>query len=548
MRAVVNKSCKIRADGGVLNAPLGRRRCIMRIFVYFFGLGIANLRQIYYNTVVMALKTLYFDSFCGYTVSAVLENGKIVDFNFEKRNKGCSVGDIYKGRIESVLPGMRAAFVNCGLGKNCYLSADDYSRDEKTLEISDLGGAGTPDWHVGDELPVQIVKLPQGNKGAKVSAHLSFVGKTLIYLPDSRFVGISRKISDAELRKNLIYTAKKLISEGEGLIIRTAAPYARRRQMEQELVYLKNMYADVKKALKTAETGELLYLDFALPVRVLRDTLSTDISSIVVGNSRLAELIERVVDLYPPRAHRPVVVHDTGRDMMKELGIAEQIMTVTSPRVDLDNGAYIIIERTEALTVIDVNTGSFTGDDSLEQTVYLTNVTAAREIARQVRLRNIGGIVVVDFIDMQLPEHKKAVVEELERALKTDRVKCAVSPMSRLGLVEFTRKRTGNSTLSLMSAPCKRCHGSGTEPAAELVIIGLRAKLMDMFADGAKDVRVDMNIDVFYELTAWKEMRENLNFYARGAKIYAVPHRTYAKRQLNVQTAPFKVPYDAVEI
>lgn len=495
----------------------------------------------------MSKKTLYFDSFCGYYISAVTENGKIIEFNFEKRDTSVAVGNVYKGRVESVLPGMQAAFINCGLKKNCYLSAGEFF-PEKDKYFEDIPSPALPELHVGDEILVQVVKPPAGTKGAKVTAHISIVGKSLIYMPKTPIIGVSRKITDSELRKNLTYSAQKLVGEGDGLVVRTAAPYARRKQMEQEISYLKNMYKEIEAAAPNAAAGTLLYADFALPIRVLRDTLSSDIDSIVVGSEHLARLVERIVKLYPPRTQRPVVLHDTGRDMMDELGISAQFLELTSPRVELENGGYIIIESTEALTSVDVNTGKFTGDDNLEQTVYYTNILAAREIARQVRLRNIGGIVVVDFIDMQSEQHRKALVGELEKALKDDRAKCSVLPMSRLGLVEFTRTRMGLSPLSQIAKPCKHCGGSGKTRTPEFIIVGLRARLLNMYAAGAKDLRIDMNNEVFARLIDWRDMRDDLRAHSNGAKIYAVPHRTYNGDKINIKEAPFNVPYDAVEL
>lgn len=498
----------------------------------------------------MPKKTLYFDYFCGYYVSAEAEDGKITEFNFEKRNTDCAVGDIYFGRVESVLPGMNAAFVNCGLKKNCYLSTDDGLPDGDKYHIVAAAEPERTELKKGDLLPVQIVKVPSGSKGAKVSARLTFVGQNLIYMPDCPFVGVSRKISDDELKSNLIFSAKKLLKEGspEGIVARTAAPYAKRKELEQELDLLRKFHTGITKACETAGVGDLLYSDFALPLRVLRDTLYKDIDSVVVGNAKLLEYIESIVGLYPPRTRKPVYLHSSNRDMMDELGLSRQFLGIISPKVELENGGYIVIEHTEALTVIDVNTGRFTGEDNLEQTVYYTNILAAREIARQVRLRNIGGIVVVDFIDMQSESHRKAIAEELERALKGDRAKCSVLPMSKLGLVEFTRKRVGVSPLSLMVKPCKHCAGSGHTCTPEFIIIGLRAKLLNMFADGAKDIRVDMNNEVLSRLLGWKEMREDIRAHAGENKVFAVPHRTYHEEQMAIKTAPFNVPYDGVEI
>lgn len=506
---------------------------------------IDNFCALYYNY-RMSRKTLYFDEYCGYVVSAVTENGKLADFEFEKRDCGNVVGNIYKGKIESVLPGMQAAFVNCGLEKNCYLSAENALLDDTgySREVAPM----LPTLKEGEEILVQVVKPPVGKKGAKVTAHLSFIGKILIYMPNNPYIGVSRKIGDAELRVNLEHFAKQIISPDEGLVVRTAAPYAKRDQMEIEYRYLKNLYIGIAKKAETAAVGELLYTDFSLPVRVLRDMLSTDVDSIIVGSEKLFGQIEDIINLYPMQRQLPVTLHTGGRDMLHELGISEQIFTITSPKVDLDNGAYLVIEKTEALTVIDVNTGKFTGDYNLEQTVYHTNIMAAREIARQVKLRNIGGIVVVDFIDMQNATHNKALVEELERALNKDSVKCVVSPVSKFGLVEFTRKRQGASTAAQMVKPCRYCNGAGYTVTENYVLMQLRAKILDAIADGASAIRIDMNAEILEKLLNWTEYSDDLKKRCGNAEIYAVPHRTYHTDQINLRINGFDLPDKAVQI
>lgn len=496
----------------------------------------------------MARKTLYFDGYTGYVTSAVTENGKLIEFNFEKREDGAVVGNVYKGKVESVLPGMHAAFINCGLARNCYLSDEDAFPESDGYDTEGRMLPPLPEFKEGDELLVQITKAPIGKKGARVTAHPHFVGKSLIYMPNLPGVGVSRKITDKELRSSLAFAAEKLKERNEGLIVRTSAPYARRNQLEIEYAYLKNLYAEMKKKYLTAPVGELLYTDAALPVRVLRDTLSEDIEQIVVGNRALGNVVSDIVSLYPPHNRRPVTIHETGRDMLDELGISSQILSILSPRVELSNGAYLVIEKTEALTVIDVNTGKFIGDDDPEQTVYYTNILAAREIARQVRLRNIGGIVVVDFIDMQTAIHKKSLVEELERALKSDKAKCTVSQMSRFGLVEFTRKRVGADHLSLMSRPCRECAGAGATMSAEFVLFGLRAKLLNLFADGADSIRIDVSDSVCECLLHWKEMLDDLKERGKGTAVYAVPHKSYRFEQCHTTLSPRDIPDHAIKI
>ncbi len=232
--------------------------------------------------------------------------------------------------------------------------------------------------------------------------------------------------------------------------------------------------------------------------------------------------------------------------MLEETGVSRQIESIISPRVELDNGSYLIIEKTEALTVIDVNTGKFTGDYSLEQTVYHTNIAAAREIARQVKLRNIGGIVVVDFIDMQNAAHNKSLVQELERSLKSDKAKCTVAPMSQFGLVEFTRKRIGVSPLSLMINPCAHCGESGFTLSDEYILMVMRAKILAMLAEGAKALRLDMNAKVHARLVQWEELKADLK--KCGAEIYSVPHRTYHEEYITYSTDISNLPDDAVKI
>ncbi len=487
---------------------------------------------------IMGKKTIYFDAYCGYMLAAVTENGKVTEFEFEKKTEECAVGNVYKGKVQSVHTGMQAAFIDCGLGRNCFLpltDENDYEKDE-----IERGTVPPPALKAGDEILVQITKLPVGKKGAKVTVHPSFIGKCLIYMPEYPFVGVSRKITDGELRNNIAYTARRLKGDDEGLIMRTAAPYARHTQLKLEFAYLKNISAQVKEAFKTAKVGQLLYTDVAMPIRVLRDTLSTDIEAIFVGTPELKTHVENLVSLYPAQSRRPVYLHDSGRDMLEETGVSRQIESIISPRVELDNGSYLIIEKTEALTVIDVNTGKFTGDYSLEQTVYHTNIAAAREIARQVKLRNIGGIVVVDFIDMQNAAHNKSLVQELERSLKSDKAKCTVAPMSQFGLVEFTRKRIGVSPLSLMINPCAHCGESGFTLSDEYILMVMRAKILAMLAEGAKALRLDMNAKVHARLVQWEELKADLK--KCGADIYSVPHRTYHEEYITYSTDISNLP------
>ena len=498
----------------------------------------------------MGKKTLYFDSFCGMQSYAAVEDGKLTEFNYESDDRKNIIGNIYKGRVTDVLNGMQAAFVNCGLERNCYLSAEDLFPDKNKYDGGEVDIPAELNLKAGDEILVQVVKAPVGKKGAKVTTALSFVGKYIIYMPNTPFIGVSRKIHDPELRKNLIFTGSRMCRGNEGLIIRTAAPYANRKEGGAEIDYYRRLYRAILDKFRKAPVGEILYTDSPLFTRVLRDTLLFDVDKIYAGNKHIYDRLTEIIKLTGARV-RNVVLHDNGTDMYFDLGLSPQILELASPRVELENGAYLIIERTEALTVIDVNTGKFTGDDSLEHTVYYTNILAAREIARQVRLRNIGGIVVVDFIDMDDERHRVTLVEELEKALENDKSKCNVLPMSKFGLVEFTRKRTGPSVASQMVRPCRYCGGSGMAYAPEMTMLKIRANLLALLSGGNRVVCIDMNAGMAEKLIAWQQFVEETQSRYPLARIYVIPHRTYHDDHFTIRAedAPsFPIPREGIQL
>ena len=366
-------------------------------------------------------------------------------------------------------------------------------------------------------------------------------------MPKTPFVGVSRKIADDELRKNLIFSVRKLISGDEGIVLRTASPYTRRDLLETELESLKAVYDGILQSFESAETGAVLYSEMGLLKRVLRDILSYDIEEIIVGSQKLKNAIDGFYNLFPPARRRKVTVHNSGRDMLDEYGIGGQIAKMIDTRAELENGAYLVIDRCEALTVIDVNTGAFTGDDNFEQTVYYTNVLAAREIARQVKLRNIGGIVVVDFIDMADEAHNRTVVEELKNALKNNGSKCSVGKMSEFGLVEFTRKREGTGALSAMCRPCDRCR-NGVVKSPKFTILETRAKLLNLYAEGHRRVLLDISADMLDTVTGWTALIEDLKTRMPDMQIYLSPHRSYSDEQVRIHCDRFEINANTVKL
>ncbi|MDE5897425.1 MAG: Rne/Rng family ribonuclease, partial [Clostridia bacterium] len=362
----------------------------------------------------------------------------------------------------------------------------------------------------GDEILVQVTKLPRGNKGAKVSCALSFVGKSLIFLPVTDFLGISRKITDEESRARLLKEADHLRGEGQGYIVRTAAESLSAKRLKAESEYLKKVYRSVQEAAKTAPVGTAVYRECELPLKVMRDCMISDTDKIYVGEPSLYEKLIKLIKMRSDIGERKVVRYTGERSMFDQFGLSEQIYALANPRVSLKNGGYLVIDRTEAMTVVDVNTGKFIGESDLESTVFETNLQAAREIARQVRLRNIGGIIVVDFIDMLDPEHCAAVEAELTLALLGDRAKCRVLPMSELCLTTFTRKRTNNDLTEFLLKSCPHCTRQGFVLSDKYMAIRLRSEIMGRFADGYRAVVIELNRGLMNKILSEPYFREEV--------------------------------------
>ncbi len=481
-------------------------------------------------------KEWFLDSYCGQQFAALLENGVLAEFNVETEPRTDIVGNIYKGRVTNILVGINAAFVDCGLKRNCYLSMDetytDYTKYDGTV------GTRKPqklDLKEGDEVIVQVTKPPRGNKGAKVSTQLSFVGKRMIYLPDTEFLGISRKITDPDLRDTLLKVVTKLRDKNEGFIIRTQAPFATQKQLKTEAEYLKKLYTEMQKIAQNAPVGAVLHEDEDLSSRVIRDSFGEEIVAINVGNEELHERLLHLIKLRGDIPSKKLVLYKSERAMMKESGISPLVYDAAKPIVQLENGGSLVIEHTEAMTVIDVNSGSHIGENSLEETAFNVNLKAAKEIARQVRLRNIGGIVVVDFIDMSEEAHRLAVTAELRERLALDTAKCNVLPMSELCLTQFTRKRVGHDVLSFLEKPCPNCSGKGYVHEDIFVITRIRATLFDCFANGYHSAIVELNYKIMQKILSERVFAKELSEAWNGKRIYLVPHKTYRDDYFSVR-------------
>lgn len=480
-------------------------------------------------------KEWFFDRYCGQQFAALLEDDTLVEFTTEREPRLEAVGNIYKGKVTNVLAGMNAAFISCGLNKNCYLSIDETYTDYSKYDGTATPPATAANLKVGDEIIVQMTKTARGNKGAKVTTNLSFVGKTLIYLPQTDFLGISRKITDEKLREKLLATVQKFRdSQTEGFIIRTSAPLVSTRKLKAEADYLKKLYAQTIEKAENSPVNTLLYEDEELPMRIMRDSFGEELSAIHVGDKELYEKLLSLIRLRGDISPRKLVMYKGERTVMHDFGIAPLIYGIANPTVPLVGGGYLVIERTEAMTVVDVNTGSFVGTNSHEETVFAVNLQAAKEIARQVRLRNVGGIVVVDFIDMVQEEHRQQITQELKKYLELDKAKCNVLPMSELCITQFTRKRVGDDAQTVLQKPCPHCIGKGFVHEDIFVITRLRTEILNCFAGGYQSAIVELNENIMKKI-----LQEGMfSIEARGRwkdkRIYFIPHKTFKEDYFTV--------------
>jgi ribonuclease E len=390
---------------------------------------------------------------------AVLEGRDLVQHYVTRQGAHSMVGNVYLGRVQNVLPGMEAAFVDVGRGRNAVLYAG-----EVNWSPEDLDGAPPRIEHVlksGQSVLVQVTKDPIGGKGARLTAQISLPGRYLVLAPNSNVTGVSRRLPDGE-RRRLKTIYKRIKPDAHGLIVRTAAEGSSEEALTADLERLVEEWKDIEKRSKRAKAPAVLYEEPELTVRVVRDLFTDEeYRELVTDSSRIYRLITDYLRDVAPDILAKVRLHEGPLSAFEEFHIVEQIHKGLDRKVWLPSGGYVIIERTEALTVIDVNTGKSVGKTNLEETVVNTNVEAAREIARQLRLRDIGGMIVIDFIDMLLEQNKTRVIDAMKEALAQDKSRSQVFDISPLGLLEVTRKRVSGGLLDAFSETCPQCEGRG---------------------------------------------------------------------------------------
>ena len=418
---------------------------------------------------------------------AVVEGGAVQEVHLERPLERGIVGNIYLGKVNRVLPGMQSAFIDIGMDKAAFLHVADLFNPAQATK-TDASSEAMPlpiekQIFEGQSLLVQVIKDPIGTKGARLTTQISIAGRLLVFLPHDRHVGVSQKIPQAlrdVLRERLDRLANECLGQGRegGFILRTNAEDASEDEIRKDLRYLQATWENIRQLAQSRPPKSLVYADLNLMQRVLRDMVVESTQSIRVDSREQHQLLMDFARDVMPDTLKLIQHYQGERPIFDLFSVEEEIIRALGRRVPLKSGGYLIIEQTEALTTIDVNTGAFVGRKSFEETIYKTNLEAAGAIARQLRLRNLGGIIVSDFIDMQQSEHQQAVLEELKKHLKRDRVKTMVSGFSELGLLELTRKRTRESLMHVMCDACPACKGTGVVKTPRTVVYDILREIL----------------------------------------------------------------------
>lgn len=404
--------------------------------------------------------------------AALLENGVLQEVYIERAGRRGLISNIYKGRISRVLPGMQAAFVDIGLERTAFLHASDIAW-QKTRPNGDED-IPPPDIrelvHDGQELLVQVVKDPLGNKGARLTTFITLPSRFLVLLPEGNGVGVSARIEDEGERERLRQFFEELLPElGCGVIVRTAAEGASDDALRADIRFLTRLWTVVQEQCRKGQVKTLVHEDLPLPARVLRDLVSSDVERIRVDSEQDFNAMKTFASTFLPEIEPIIELYTRRRPIFDQHGIEDEIKKALDRSIPLKSGGYVIFDQTEAMTTVDVNTGGYVGHRNLEETIYRTNLEAAVTIARQLRLRNLGGIIIIDFIDMEEEGHRQRVMQALEQSMVRDHARHQITPVSPLGLVEMTRKRTRESLQHILCEDCPSCDGRGFVMTAETV-------------------------------------------------------------------------------
>jgi len=497
---------------------------------------------------------------------AVQDGTQLIELYVERTGRRSIVGNIYKGVVTNVLPGMQAAFVDIGLQKDAFLYAGDYTADrgeepgtvppdadEDAADIDD--GEGEGDTEPDAELPhrreaavpieemlqkgqvvlVQVSKESLGTKGARITAFVSIPGRYIVYMPQSRHVGVSRRIRDDAERDRLRGIVKELQPPSGGFIVRTVAEGKAAEELRADIQFLTRLWGQVQSRFESAPAPSLLHEEMDLTFRVVRDLFSPDIEEFLVDTPAAYEKCLHFAESLVPQLASRVKLYEAPQPVFEATGIEKEIDKALRRRVWLKSGGYIVIDHTEALVAIDVNTGKYVGKRDFEETVLKINLEAASEVIRQIRLRDLGGIIIIDFIDMERAEHRDQVFQALMKALADDKARTNVLEISELGLVEMTRKRVRQGLQSLLTVACPTCKGSGTVKSDQTLTAEIFRKVQAGAREGeGREVVIRVHPEMAHHLEA--EQRDGLErlqgLVARKLVIQGMP--SYHREQFDL--------------
>jgi ribonuclease G len=447
---------------------------------------------------------------------AIMEDGLLAEFLIERKEEMGVAGNIYKGKVARVLPGMQAAFVEIGMEKAGFLHASDFFavREEspalppsgEDVEFDDSPKPPPPSRRLplekrvtrGEEILVQVAKDPLGTKGARITSHISLPGRYMVFMPQTKHIGISRRIESEEERKRLREIAQTIGTAHGGFILRTACEGRTKREIQRDLAFLAKLWKRIQKKAETISAPALVHQDLDLITRTIRDFFTTDTEQVVIDSAKDHRRVVDFVQHFMPRLKSKIILYGERKPMFEHYGIEEKIDKAVERRAWLRSGGYIVIERTEALTAIDVNTGRFVGKRNQEDTIFKTNLEAAQEVVRQLRLRNVGGIIIIDFIDMEKEANRKKVYEALKEALKKDKARTNILKISELGLIEMTRQRSRESLENQLLSPCPYCEGRGRIKSSVTIAYDVLRAIKKQQADvtDGKNIIVRLHPDV----------------------------------------------------
>lgn len=412
---------------------------------------------------------------------ALIENGILQEIHVERHTKKGLVGNIYRGKVSRVLPGMQAAFVDIGLDKAAFLHASDIViHSELVGEVSESHMSKQDIRELvrdGQDIVVQVVKDPIGTKGARLTTDITLPSRYLVFMPSVAHVGVSQRIEDELERERLKLLVQELCSEDGGFILRTAAEGVGESELQQDAEFLKRLWAKVQQRMKKRKSN-VLYEDLPLARRVLRDFVGTQLDRIRIDSKLAFSELQSFTREYAPELHQLLEYYQGERPIFDLYDVENEAQRSLERRVELKSGGYLIIDQTEAMTTIDINTGAFVGHRNLEETIFNTNIEATAAIARQLRLRNLGGIIIIDFIDMVDPDHQRRVLHSLEVATGKDRAKINIHGFTALGLIEMTRKRTRESLEHILCGECPVCKGRGSIKTVETICFEIMREIV----------------------------------------------------------------------